>query len=191
MKWFQHQTDASDDIKIKRLEDRFGLQGYAVFFKILEKIAKEGKNCALDIKKYPTDFLAKDFKTEKKVFDECLTFMSDLGLIVLKKDLICAPNMKKYASNWTKRKDRGTTEGRQRDDGVPTAQEEKRREEIRKEEKREGISSFEENKGTGKKPFFQGLEVRKSNGKLWVIPKGGGKWLEFAGKEKDIEWVQK
>jgi hypothetical protein len=39
-----------------------------------------------------------------------------------------------------------------------------------------------------KKPYFKGLEMRKAQGKWWVIPKGGGKWLEFAGKELDITY---
>lgn len=39
------------------------------------------------------------------------------------------------------------------------------------------------------KPFFNGLEMRKDQrGKWWVIPKEGGQWLEFAGKENQIAW---
>lgn len=112
MKWFKHQTDASDDIKIKRLEDKFGVSGYAAFFKIIEKIGKEGHNYALDTKKYPTEFLAKDFGIEKKVFDECLTFMNELGLITTKKDFIFCANMKKYADEYTEKKGRKSGQGR-------------------------------------------------------------------------------
>ena len=50
-------------------------------------------------------------------------------------------------------------------------------EENRREEK--GSSSK-------KKLYYHGLEIRKSQGKIWVITKGGGKWFEFAGKEEDI-----
>ena len=180
MKWFQHQTDASDDIKIKRLEDKFGIQGYANFFKIVEKVGKEGKNFELDTKKYPIEFLAKDFKTEKKPFEECLTFMNELGLIVLKKDKISLPKMKKYASNWIRRTSVGTTEGLQSNDRATTAKEEIRLDKIRKEEIK-GTSSF-------KRPYFNGMQMRKFKGKFFCIPKDGGKWLEFAGKEKDIIW---
>jgi len=38
------------------------------------------------------------------------------------------------------------------------------------------------------KPYYDGLPMRKSQGKLWVIPDDGGPWLEFVGPEKDIEW---
>ena len=39
-----------------------------------------------------------------------------------------------------------------------------------------------------KKPFFQGEEMRNAQGRWWVIQQGGGQWLEFAGKESEIEW---
>ena len=39
MKWFQHDSDASNDAKIKRLIIRHGAEGYAVYFHCLELIA--------------------------------------------------------------------------------------------------------------------------------------------------------
>lgn len=45
-------------------------------------------------------------------------------------------------------------------------------------------SSFKKNK----KPFFRGKEMRKAQGRWWVLPGDGGEWLEFGGKEKDINW---
>lgn len=39
-----------------------------------------------------------------------------------------------------------------------------------------------------KKPFFQGKEMRYSQGRWWVLPRDGSPWLKFAGQEKEIEW---
>ena len=50
----------------------------------------------------------------------------------------------------------------------------------RKEEKRVSSSKV--------KPYFRGNEMRKSKGRWWVLPDDGGTWLEFAGKEDEIEW---
>jgi hypothetical protein len=38
------------------------------------------------------------------------------------------------------------------------------------------------------KPYFRGEEMRLKGKKWFVIPKDGGPWLEFAGKESEIEW---
>lgn len=103
MKWFQHQTDASDDIKVRRLEYKFGLEGYAIYFKLLEKVAKEGKNHRLDLKKFPIGFLASAMNVQESKISDCLTEMSNLSLITLKSDEIYVPNMKKYTDNWSKR----------------------------------------------------------------------------------------
>jgi len=39
MKWFKHFTDASDDDFLQTIEDIFGLEGYARWWKLLEVIA--------------------------------------------------------------------------------------------------------------------------------------------------------
>jgi hypothetical protein len=39
------------------------------------------------------------------------------------------------------------------------------------------------------RPYFRGMAMRKDNlGKWWCIPKDGGRWLSFVGKESEIEW---
>lgn len=38
------------------------------------------------------------------------------------------------------------------------------------------------------KPFYQNMPMVNSKGKKWCIPKDNSPWLEFVGKEKDIEW---
>lgn len=39
------------------------------------------------------------------------------------------------------------------------------------------------------KPYFCGNEMRRSQGKWWVI--SDGEWLEFVGKDEDIDWREK
>jgi Domain of unknown function (DUF4373) len=178
MKWFQHQTDASDDIKIKRLEDKLGISGYAVYFKVLEKVAKEGQKCRLALKKYPLEFLAYDFSLKKEVLDKHLTTMNELGLIVYKSTEIYVPKLKNYVSNWTKRTYRGTTEGLRSDYGETTAKEEKRIDKIRREQ---NISPF-------LKPYYDDMLIVEQKGELFCIPVNGGKWLRFVGKVNEIQW---
>ena len=56
---------------------------------------------------------------------------------------------------------------------------------------RDSNSNTNKNRDTSsfkKKPYFRGEEMRKKGGRWFVIPKEGGAWLEFAGKESEIEW---
>jgi len=48
---------------------------------------------------------------------------------------------------------------------------------------------YNNNKKIKKKPFFWGQEMRKVGDTWKVIPKDGGAWLEFAGDEKEIQWL--
>jgi hypothetical protein len=41
LKWFKHYTCSSDDEFIAGLEEEFGLEGYARWWKLLEAIAKQ------------------------------------------------------------------------------------------------------------------------------------------------------
>lgn len=106
MRWIKHQTDASDDVKIKRLEEEFGLNGYAVFFKLLEKVGKEGRSYRLKFEKYPKEILAKEFRISQERLEKILEAMMKLGLIdvkAYKKEEIYVPNMRKYADEYTQR----------------------------------------------------------------------------------------
>ena len=38
------------------------------------------------------------------------------------------------------------------------------------------------------KPYFWDQEMRKAQGRWWVMPKEGGAWKEFTGKESEIVW---
>ena len=49
--------------------------------------------------------------------------------------------------------------------------------------------SYTKKNSSFKKPYYYKEEMRKSQGKWWVLPTDGGDWLEFAGSEKDITWI--
>ena len=53
MKWFKHLTDASDDEFIAALEDQFGLDGYARWWKLLEAVGAQMKKSGRPIASYP------------------------------------------------------------------------------------------------------------------------------------------
>lgn len=59
MKWFKHDTDASNDPKIRKLKKKFGMVGYGVYFNLLELIARKMEN---DIENF--GFLSDDWDDE-------------------------------------------------------------------------------------------------------------------------------
>ncbi len=53
MRWFKHYTDASDDEFIAGLEEKFGLEGYARWWKLLETVGAQFKKDGPPAAEYP------------------------------------------------------------------------------------------------------------------------------------------
>lgn len=76
------------------------------------------------------------------------------------------------------------TDDRLSTDCIEVGLKEKEKLKLKLKEKENKSSSFKKGK-----PFYDDQEMRFFKNKWWVIPKEGGKWLEFAGNpEKDIDW---
>src|SRR3990167_91916 len=106
MKWFEHDANASEDVKILLLEEKFGNNGYAFFFKCLEIIAKEGIKGSISFEKFPKRMLAKKTNVSDEVADKILTEMGRLKLCdpkLLKNNTLSFPNFKKRADTYSKR----------------------------------------------------------------------------------------
>lgn len=108
MKWFQHNSDAKDDIKLKRLRKRFGLSGVGAWWCIVEIVAKEGVGGYLEFKKYPKCDLAAELDLATDIFDNMLNFMSEVGLVTTEclQSAIWIPKLEEKADDWTKREER-------------------------------------------------------------------------------------
>ena len=79
MRWFSHDSDAHDDIKLRRLLRQQGPEGYGLFWLMVEVLAKEG-NGGVELKRYPLADLAKDFYTEPEKLQKCIALMAEEGL---------------------------------------------------------------------------------------------------------------
>ena len=74
MKWFKHMSDASDDEFIADLEDKFGLEGYARWWKMLEAIATqmdETDKCSVA---YPMQKWLKILKAKRNKLSQFLVY---------------------------------------------------------------------------------------------------------------------
>ena len=105
MKWFKHDSDASDDIKIKRLEEEFKNDGYAIFFKTIEIVAKEGEKGRISFQKYPQKWLSQRCHVSEEKIQEIYGKMAELGLLnrkSLNRGVLHLPNFSSRADNYSK-----------------------------------------------------------------------------------------
>jgi hypothetical protein len=63
MKWFKHDSDASNDSKLKKLRLKYGAQGYGIYWYCLELIARnvEKHNLTFELE-HDAELIADDFK---------------------------------------------------------------------------------------------------------------------------------
>ncbi len=82
MRWFKHFSDASDDDFIESLEEKFGLEGYARWWKILEIISKAmDKNPCDPSASHPMKKWCQLLKAKPKILLTFLAHSENLGRI--------------------------------------------------------------------------------------------------------------
>lgn len=141
MKWFKHDTDARQDFKIKRLIRRFGMEGYGVYWSIIELLAFETKaqvegDVQLSLERYPVEDISLDLGVSMDKTTEILEFMAVVGLIdaeSYRSNILSCKALAKRCDEYTekRRKKLGTRSGECRDS---VGKEEKREEEKIREE---------------------------------------------------------
>ncbi len=108
MRWFKHLSASNRDEKLRRIQDEFGIEGYGLYWIILETIAEkmDKKDCT------SMTFSLKNWKKITGVSDKklrkFLTFSNNLKLFIVKDSqglisLEC-PNLLKYRDEYTGRK---------------------------------------------------------------------------------------
>ena len=88
MKWFQHDSDATQDAKIKKLLIRYGAVGYAVYFHCLELIANDVSETNLTFElEHDSEIIADDLhikgtatQSGQDLVEEIMKYIVELGL---------------------------------------------------------------------------------------------------------------
>lgn len=117
MKWFKHQSNARNDERLARLEDKAGLEGYGFYFKMLEIVAsaideKNKSDLTLSVRTWArfSNVSTRKFETLLKhcvdvglMFEQTLTNVSPNFNQTLDKLInVNIPNLLKYRDNHTK-----------------------------------------------------------------------------------------
>jgi len=81
MKWFKHDSDASNDAKLKKLRLKYGAQGYGIYWYCLELIARnvEKHNLTFELE-HDAELIADDFKLSGDLVQHIMTYMVELEL---------------------------------------------------------------------------------------------------------------
>lgn len=81
MKWFKHDSNASIDAKLKRLRLKYGMEGYGVYWYLLECVARtvEPHNLTFELEE-DAELIAAEVNIHRERIEEMMRFMCDLGL---------------------------------------------------------------------------------------------------------------
>ena len=105
MKWFKHMSDASHDEAISQMEAKYGLEGYARWWKILEKIAQQMDDTDKCSATYPMSIWCGYLTVRRPLLARYLVDIQWLGLINHVTDgpllTIEVPNLLKIRDNTT------------------------------------------------------------------------------------------
>jgi len=142
IKWFKHDSDASNDAKLKKLRIKYGAQGYGIYWYCLELIARnvEKHNLTFELE-HDAEIIADDFKLSSDLVQHIMSFMVDIGLFENTTGVITCLKMATRTDEYTQKL---IQSNKKSPDNIPTLSgdnpkksvliEEKRREEIRTEE---------------------------------------------------------
>lgn len=81
MKWFKHQSDARNSLKLRKVRRKFGADGYAIYWFCLEAIAYEvdKDNLTFDLKE-DAETIAFELSIQEKRVEEIMLYMIEIGL---------------------------------------------------------------------------------------------------------------
>jgi len=104
MKWFKHDSDASNDAKLRRLRHKYGAEGYAIYWYCLELIARnvDEHNLTFELE-HDADLIAEDFRMSSEVVQEMMAYMVNLGLFENSHGVITCMKMLTRTDEYTRK----------------------------------------------------------------------------------------
>lgn len=80
MKWFQHQSRAHTDAKLKKVLIKYGFQGYGLYWYCIENICLNLEpRLSFDLEQ-DSEILAHEGKTDTRLVEEIMLYMVNIGL---------------------------------------------------------------------------------------------------------------
>lgn len=119
MKWFKHMTNSSLDERLARFTDKYGLEAYGFFWRVLEAIAENVDETNRKHIQYSTKTWCKLLGIRPQTFRKLIQESSILGLfqVSFNSDLVSveSPNILKYRDEWTRKKSKTPEQNSEKD----------------------------------------------------------------------------
>ena len=148
MKWFKHDSNSFIDAKLKRLRIKYGMEGYGLYWYLLECVARtiEPHNLTFELEE-DAEVIASEIDVGRELVEDMMRFMVELGLFENSEGRITCLKMltrsDEYTTKLIRKSDKLLTKSRQAPDKIPPIRiEENRIEQNRKEQKVTGASRF-------------------------------------------------
>ena len=148
MKWFKHDSNASIDAKLKKLKHKYGMEGYGLYWYLLECIARtvEPHNLTFELEE-DAELIAAEVNIHRDRVEEMMLFMCRQGLFENADGRITCLKMASRSDEYTLKLIRNgkgvrTISGATPDKVPPIRKEENRIEKKRTEEKETTVSAL-------------------------------------------------
>ena len=151
IKWFKHDSDASNDAKLKKLRIKYGAQGYGIYWYCLELIARnvEKHNLTFELE-HDAEIIADDFKLSSDLVQHIMSFMVDIGLFENTTGVITCLKMATRTDEYTQKL---IQSNKKSPDNIPTLSGDNPKKSVLREEKSREEISTEETITDKKKPL--------------------------------------
>ena len=107
MKWFKHDTDASNDTRLRKLKQKFGMEGYGVYFNLLEIIARKMEDNLDEFGFLPKDWddesLLLEFGQTTNTLQTMFDYMCEIGLFEKKQGRLYNSKIQNRCDDYTAR----------------------------------------------------------------------------------------
>jgi hypothetical protein len=104
MRWFKHDSDASNDAKLRKLRHKYGVTGYGVYWYCLELIARNvDKHNLTFALEHDAELIADDFKLSAELVEEMMMYMVRLDLFENAHGIITCLKMSTRTDEYTQK----------------------------------------------------------------------------------------
>ena len=169
MKWFKHMTNSSLDERLARFTDKYGLEAYGFFWRVLEAIAENVDETNRKHIQYSTKTWCKLLGIRPQTFRKLIQESSVLGLfqVSFNSDLVSveSPNILKYRDEWTRKKSK-----------TPEQNSEKDKEKETEKEEREAENTVGPKDGPPPKSSFSGFTIFHREGAMHISQRDFDAW---------------